>query len=165
MRQVHAEIVHPLLLAGDIDIGFAKIGLGMTWSVAEWNEHFLGAQFGPRHILPHDRHPAAKAMLVPQPLKDPLRRVPLLAVHLAVIRQNLVNHPSKRLQLARAHQPFAPMLRRLGEGHHFTDRVAVHAKIRGRFPLAHPAGNRAANLHIKFHWIHPPAPVQKTKGL
>jgi hypothetical protein len=44
VRQVHAKIIKPDLLARDIAIRLAKIRLPVTWEMAQRHEHLAGAQ-------------------------------------------------------------------------------------------------------------------------
>ena len=88
VRQIHAKIMEANLLAVDVPIRLAKIRLRMTWTMAQWHEHLPRPQHLRRYILTHDRVATAKALFVPQPLEDPMRRVTLFLVNAAVAFKN-----------------------------------------------------------------------------
>ena len=56
--------------------------------MAQWHEHLPRPQHLRRYILTHDRVATAKALFVPQPLEDPMRRVTLFLVNAAVAFKN-----------------------------------------------------------------------------
>jgi hypothetical protein len=60
----------------------------MTWTMAQRHEHLPRPQHLRRSILTHDRVAAAKALFVPQPLENPMRRV---TVNAAGAFQDLVD--------------------------------------------------------------------------
>ena len=57
--------MEPDFLARDIAIRLAKIRLGVTRAMAQWDEHLAGALRRLRHILPYDRVAARKSFLGP----------------------------------------------------------------------------------------------------
>jgi hypothetical protein len=63
--QIHAEVIEPHVLAGDVTIGLAKIRLRLTRAMAQRHEHLAGAQRRLRHVLANDRVAARKAFLRP----------------------------------------------------------------------------------------------------
>jgi hypothetical protein len=79
----------------------------MTWTMAQWHEHLPRPQHLRRYILTHDRVATAKALFVPQPLENPMRRVPLLLVNLAVAFKNGVDPRQIRPELLGC-RPFTP---------------------------------------------------------
>jgi len=102
VRQIHAKIMEANLLAADVPIRLAKIRLRMTWTMAQRHEHLPRPQHLRRYILTHDRVATGKPSLVPQPLENPMRRVPLLLVNAAVAFKNGVDPRHIRPQLLRA---------------------------------------------------------------
>ena len=56
----------------------AKVDLSMAGRMRERDEHLLGAGMPLAQVVLDDRVAAGKAVLGPQPLKDPLGRMPLL---------------------------------------------------------------------------------------
>lgn len=84
MRQDQAEEGNLLALPSDLDHRLAEVDLGMARRVMQRNEGLarrLAA--GPDMVL-DDRVAAGKAVLVPKPLEDPMRRVLLLAQNLRI---------------------------------------------------------------------------------
>ena len=67
--------------------------------MAQWHEHLPRPQHLRRCILTHDRVATAKALFVPQPLENPMRRVTLFLVNAAVAFKNGVNPRHKRSKL------------------------------------------------------------------
>jgi hypothetical protein len=65
----------------------------MAWTMAQRNKYLPPPQQRGRHILTHDCVATSKPLLIPQPLENPIRRVPLLLVNLAVAFENGVNPP------------------------------------------------------------------------
>src|SRR5690554_6274614 len=57
------------------------------------HEHLAAAPLALPHVILHDRVATAEAMLIAKPLEHPLRRVPLLAMNLAVALQPAVDDP------------------------------------------------------------------------
>ena len=54
---------------------------------------------GRKDIVLHDRDATGKAVLIAQPFKDPLRRMPLLLVNKPVRLKNLVDNADKGIEL------------------------------------------------------------------
>ena len=78
MRQVECEEVDLALHPADDADRLAEIGLRVPWRMLQRHEHLLRPLPPPGHILLHDRDAAGEAVLVPEALEDPLRRVLLL---------------------------------------------------------------------------------------
>ena len=83
VRQVHGQIVRLALHPGDLHQAFAKVRLRIPRRMRQRHEHLPLAHLPQPHVVLHDGVAACIAVLVPQPLEDPLGRVPLLlAAHL-----------------------------------------------------------------------------------
>ena len=156
VRQIHAKVMEPHLLARDIAVRLAKIRLRLTRAMAQGNEHLAGVQQGTRYILPHDRVAAEKPLFISQAFENPLRRMALFFVHAPVVFQDLVDPRHIRTKLLR-HGPFAPPIARWNRIlEHLGDRVAMNAKALRRLPAAQPFHHhRASYPGIKFHCEHP----------
>src|SRR5271157_4913042 len=76
VRQIHAKIMEPNLLATNVPVRLAKIRLRVAWAMAQWHE-------------------------------NPMRRVPLLLVNLAVAFKNGVDPRQIRSKLLGC-RPFTP---------------------------------------------------------
>ena len=76
-------------------------------------------------IILHHRVAAAKAMLVAQPLEDPLRRVPLLHRPRPIGLHDRVDHRQQRLQLGLRHRHRPRIARRQREPAHLQIRLAA----------------------------------------
>jgi hypothetical protein len=114
------------LLAADVPIRLAKIRLRMTWTMAQWHEHLPRPQHLRRYILTHDRVATAKALFVPQPLENPMRRVTLFLVNAAVAFKNGVNPRHKWSKLPGRRPLAPPIARRNGKTQHLRDRVPTY---------------------------------------
>ena len=92
---------------------------------------------------------AFKSVLVPQPLKDALGRVPLLSGRPAVRLQDGVNYAGEGLNLRFARRPLPRVAlgRRIGQ--HLAHRVPMQAKHSGGLPNAHPL-HQAGPAHPKI---------------
>ena len=78
VRQVEREEVDLALHAADDADRLAEVGLRMPRRMHQRHEHLLRPLPPAGHVVLHDRDAAREAVLVPQPLEDPLRRVLLL---------------------------------------------------------------------------------------
>src|SRR5450755_3825736 len=76
--QVHGEEVDLLFHPANHRHGFAEVRLRMPGIVPERYEHFPQPLAARLHVVLHDGETAGIAVLVAQPLEDPLRRMPLL---------------------------------------------------------------------------------------
>ncbi len=106
-------------------------------------------------------------MLVPQPLEDPLRRVPLLAVDLPVALEDLLDDRQEpvELRLPLLRQPVA---RRLHVRQDLRQRVPVDPVLGTGRPLADlapedPAANLAPHLHVGVHPRPPPLATDRSE--
>ena len=99
VRQRHHEQRHLRLLAGQPDRRFAEVDLGLARRMRQRQEHLLVRLLPRADRVLDDRLAAGEAVLVPQPLEDPLGRVPLLLRRLPVVLQDLVDDRQERLEL------------------------------------------------------------------
>ena len=98
---------------------------------------------------------AGEPVLVPEPLKDSLRRVALLPGDLRVCFQDGVNHPGEGLKLGPAGWVLASLPWWCRVGQHLAHRVPVQAKHPGGFPNAHPFHHAGpANPRVHIHCKH-----------
>ena len=88
---------------------FTKIHLSVAGSMGKRHEHLLASALLPPNIIRHDRQTASETMLVPQPLKNSLRRVTLLLQTALIVQKDLVDDPGKRIQLGTNRRTFAPI--------------------------------------------------------
>lgn len=92
LRQVHAEEVELTTNAADHADRFAKINLRMTRWMRQRHEGLAASRAGDPDIILHHRVATVEPVFVAQPLKDPLRRVPLLHRTSPVRLQDRVDH-------------------------------------------------------------------------
>jgi len=78
LRQIHAQEVHLLAHPADHPDRLAKVHLRMSRWVGQRHEGLAALRPAQSDIVFHHRVTAAEAMLIAQPLKNPLRRMPLL---------------------------------------------------------------------------------------
>jgi hypothetical protein len=83
------------------------------------HEHLAPAPLALAHIILHDRVATGEAMLGLEPLEHPLRRVPLLAMHIPIAVEPGIDDPGKSIQLWPLHRRLPPVARRNRERHHF----------------------------------------------
>ena len=65
VRQIHAKIMEPNLLATNIPVRLAKIRLRVAWAMAQWHEHLPPPKHRLCHIPAHDRVATSKPLLIP----------------------------------------------------------------------------------------------------
>jgi hypothetical protein len=164
VRQVHDKEMRLLLDTADDDHRLAEIGLGMTRWMRQRHEHLAPAPLALAHVILHDRVAAGEAMLGLEPLEHPLRRVPLLAVDLAIPLQPAVDDPGKGIQLRPLHRCGPPVARRNRERHHLPDAVARDVEMPRRLALAHALRASQTNLPVHVHDKDPPALPVARKG-
>ena len=79
VRQVHREEVDLALDAADYRQRFTEVDLRVSGIVAQRHEHLALVLTPPLvHVVLDDREPAGIAVLIAQPLENPLRGMPLL---------------------------------------------------------------------------------------
>jgi len=112
MRQVECEEVGFLLDPADHRQGFAKISLGVARRVVQRDKHLPLTALLLAHVILDDGVAAGEPVLVPQPIKNPLGRVTLLAVLADIVAQPLLDDLGEPVQLRRsapsADTPAAP---------------------------------------------------------
>ena len=96
-----------------------------------------------------------EAAFVPQPVEHPLGRVALLARHLSVLVESMIDRRNKRIQLRPAHRrlPSKAGWRRIRQ--HLANTVARYVEVLRRRALRHPFRARQTDLQIQFHGIDP----------
>ena len=128
----HGEKMRPQLDPGDDRIRLAKVHLGM----ARRHEHLtLTTVLSPNAIL-DDGVAAREAVLIAETIEDPLRRMALLTVNRAVIRQNTVNNIRERIQLRARCWLAATVARGLRIAEYLLHRLSRYAKPTRRLALA-----------------------------
>ena len=99
MRQIEHEEAGLLLDAADHHHRFTEIGLRMARRMRQRHEDFLAALIPLAHVILDDRIAAGEATLVTQPIEHTLGGMALLARHLHVRIEPLVDRRHKRIQL------------------------------------------------------------------
>jgi hypothetical protein len=95
VRQVEAEEVDLAPLAADHRDRLAEVGLRLTGRMGQRHEHLAGAGAPLADVVLDDRIAAGEAVLGPQPIVDPLGRMPLLRRRRPIGRQDLVDGRGK----------------------------------------------------------------------
>ena len=144
------------LHAADHRHRLAEVDLRMAGRMHQRHEHLLRRAAAARHVVLHDREAARKAVLVPQPLEDPLRRMPLLLGRRFVLGQDLVDDPDERIQLGPHRRLAAPVARRHRERIILRTVLRIDPEPPRRLALAQPLDlDRVANPRIQFHGFIP----------
>jgi len=124
------------------------------------DEHLLGSLPPARNVILHDRDAAREAVLIPQPLKYPLRRVLLLLRSAFVFGQDAIDDRNERIKLRPGRRLRPPIPGRHGEFQHLVDGPRIDAKPPRHRPLAQPLDpNCMTYLRIEFHVLHPSRPL------
>ena len=166
VRQVQREEVDLALHATDDPDRLAEVGLGMPRRMHQRHEHLLRPLPPARHVVLHDRDAAREAVLVAQPLEDPLRRVLLLLGNAFVVSQDLVDDRDERIELRPHRRLRAHVARRHRELHHLADSPGIDPEPPRRRPLAQTLDlNRVSNLRVELHVLHPPPSAERGTGL
>src|SRR5665647_55961 len=118
VRQVKSEEVDLALYAPDDADGFTKVCLSMPRRMHQRHEHLLRPLPPTRHVILHNRDAACEAVLVPKPLEDPLRRMPLLLRSRLVVPKNAVDQCNKWIELRLRRRLLAHITRRHREPYH-----------------------------------------------
>jgi hypothetical protein len=156
VRQVEAEEVDLAPLAADHRHRLAEVDLGMAGRMNKRDEHLPHPLPPLADVVLHDRVAAGEAVLGPQPLVDPLGRVPLLGRRRAVLLQDPVDGRGERPEPPGYRRTPPPVARRHREGQHLAHRVAVDAEAPRRLPEAQPLDMAGvANPSVELHREHP----------
>ena len=150
--QRHHEHRHAGRLTPQHHVRLTEIHLGFSRRMRQRQEHLLVPLVPCPHDLLDARVTAGVLVLGPQPLEDPLGRVPLLRMYLLVATEDLVDD---RHELADLRLPgrFLPLvLRRLRRGQDPLERVPMDLVLLASRPLAQLAGqNLTSNLNPFLH--------------
>ena len=136
VRQVKSEEVDLALHAADDADGFAKVDLGMSRRMLQRHKHLLSPLTPAGDVILHNREAAREALLVPETLKDPLRRMLLFPRARLVVEENPVDHRDERIKLRLGRRLCAHVTRRRRELHHLGDRARVDSKPSRRRAMA-----------------------------
>jgi hypothetical protein len=135
---------------------FAEVGLRMPRIVAQRYEHLAQPQPPLVHAVLYDRDPAAIAVLVAQPLEDPLRGMLLFGRLSLIFFQDPLKDTDERVQLRPCRRPAPPVPRRHRERQHLRHRPRVDPEPPRRLPSAQPLHiHRPSHLPVKLHALHP----------
>jgi hypothetical protein len=142
----------------DLAERLAEVHLGVPGRMRQGDEHLLGPTLLLPDIVGDDRDAAGEAVLVAQPLEDPLRRVPLLLGQGPVRLQDLVDDRNERVELRARRRLRSPVSRRHRMLEDLRHRLAVDPEQPGRRSPAQPIDmTRSSHTRIELHRIHLPA--------
>jgi hypothetical protein len=137
----------------------------MPWWVRQRHEHLLRPLPPASHVVLHNGDAAGKAVLVPEPLEDPLGRVPLLLRPALVLGQDAIDDGDDRIQLRPHRRLRAPVTRRHRECHHLRNCSGIDPEPPGCRPLAQSLDpDRVPDLRVKLHVLHPPPSADAAQG-
>jgi hypothetical protein len=105
MRQVEREEVRFLLDPADHHQRFAEISLGVAGLMVQRDKHLPPPALLLAHVFLDDGVAAGEPVLVPQPIKNPLGRMALLAVLADIVAQPLVDDLGEPIQLRTLDRP------------------------------------------------------------
>ena len=130
----------------------AEVHLRMAGRMRQRHERLPPSRPADPHIVLHHRVAAGKAVLVAQPLEDPLRRMPLLHRRAPVRLQDRVDHRQQRTELRLLHRLRPRIARRQREPAHLRHRLAAQPENPRRLTPAipldeHEMPNRGVDLH------------------
>jgi hypothetical protein len=146
------------LRAADHRQRFAEVDLRVSRVVAQRHEHLALPLAALVHVVLYNSDPAAIAVLIPQPLEDPLRGVLLLRRLSLILLQDPIDDPDVRVQLRPRRRPAPPVSRRHRERQHLGHRPWVDPESPRCFAPAQPLNiNRSSHLPIQFRAFHPSA--------
>ena len=149
VRQIEGKKVDLLEYTADYRQGFAKVHLGMARRVMQRHEHLPRPVSACPHIIFDDGVAAGEPVLVAQPFVDPLHRMTLLAVNLAVFLQNPVDNAGISVQLRTPWRSLTPVARRHRKPQYLAHRLAVDPENPRRLTIAHPVDMaRPSNTRI-----------------
>ena len=148
MRQIqHEEVRLPLYPAND-DHRLAEIGLCMARRMRQRHVHLLATLFPLANVILDDRVAAGEPALVAKPVEHPLGRMALLARHLHVLFQPVIDGRYKGIQLGSLDRRPALIAGRRRIRHHLGDAVARYVEMLCSLTPAHSFGTSQTNLQI-----------------
>jgi hypothetical protein len=116
----------------------SEIGLSIARRMIKRYKHFPGHPAPLSDVIPDYRLTALIAVLVPQPVKYPLGRVPLLLRSPFIVGQDLVDDPKKWAQFGPPGRLASTVTRRNRMLQHLGHRPPVNTKSLRRLPTAQP---------------------------
>src|SRR4029453_1002801 len=161
MRKVETKHMqlHPHA-ANDADT-FAEIDFGMSRRMRKRNDHLSRLRARQPHVVFYDRIAARKAVFDPQPLENPLCRMPLLRRRRLICLEDRVDDRKGRpaLRLFRVFGPHAAGRRRRAA--HLDNRLPAQSEAPRRLPPALPLNkNKPSNRCVGLHCKHPRPPFR-----
>lgn len=152
VRQRQDKQGHLRRLSRQRDRRFPEVDLGLSRRMRQRQEDFLVPLLPVPHGVLHHRLAAGVAVLIPQPLKDPVGRVPLPRWRGPIVFQDLLDHWQKRGQRPLLPGLVLPVTRRLIVRQDLLQRAPAQVVLLPRRPLAHLAGqNTLPDLFPKLH--------------
>ena len=165
VRQADGEEVDLALHASYARQRLAEVRLRMARRMGERDENLLLTLSHAADVVLHDRDPASKAVLVAQPIEDPLRGVTLLLRAALVFFENGVDHANERIELRAYRRTLADVARRNREPQHLVHCPRVDPEPSPRLPLAYTLDHhRVTHAPIQIHALHPPPFANNRKG-
>lgn len=144
-----------LLHAPDDHQGLAKIRLRIARRMRQRDEHLLQALLPFAHIVLDDRVAAGKFAFIAQAVEYVPGRVPLLARHLQIVIQPLIDGGDKRIQLGAPDGRPALIARRRRKRQHLGHAVPRYVEMLRRLAPTHPFRHRQPNPQIQVHGVDP----------
>jgi hypothetical protein len=142
----------------DLTERLAEVHLRMARRVCQRHEHLPRPPLLLTDIVGDNGDAAGEAVLITQPLENPLRRVPLLPDPSLILFENLVDDRDERIQLRPRRWALSPIPRRHRMLQNLGNRLAIDPKMTRHRPLTHPVNMaRSAHPPVKLHRIHLPA--------
>src|SRR5579863_8475276 len=134
---------------------FAEVGLRITGWMFQRHEHLALAQLPEPHVVLHDRVATRIAMLIAQPLEDPLSCVTLLLGFGLVLLQDLIDGRDPGVQFRPAYWLLPPVAGWHRVAQHLPHRLASQPELPGRFAFAQLVDDhRSPNSRIQLHCVH-----------
>jgi hypothetical protein len=148
MRQIQYEEVRFPLHAADHHHRLAEIGLSVPRRMSQRHEHLLAALIPLTHVILDDRVAASEAALVPEPVEHTFGRMALLARHLHILIQPLIDYRDERIQLGSPDRQLTLITGRCRIRHHLANAVARYVEMLRSLTPGHPFRDGQANLEI-----------------
>ena len=134
--KLQGKKMRPLLHAGDDRIRLAEVRLSMARRMGQRNKHLPLTMASLTDVIFDDGITTGKTMFVAKTIKNPLRRMPLLAVDRSVLLQNAINDSREGIQLRPFRWVAASISRRLRMPQYLLHGLARNTKPKSRFSLA-----------------------------